>query len=61
MASGRRNYAHRQGRVENVTIYIVLGVDLDGHRYVLGHWLGDGAEGANFWLNVLTDLQARGA
>ena len=23
-------------------------------------WLGDGAEGANFWLSVVTDLQARG-
>ena len=38
----------RQGRVENVAVYIVLGVDLDGHRDVLGHWLGDGTEGANF-------------
>lgn len=50
----------RQGRVENVAVYIVLGVDLNGHRDVLGHWLGDGAEGANFWLSVVTDLQARG-
>ena len=46
--------------VENVAVYIVLGVDLEGHRDVLGHWLGDGAEGANFWLSVITDLQARG-
>jgi putative transposase len=50
----------RQGRVENVAVYIVLGVDLQGHRDVLGHWLGDGAEGANFWLSVVSDLQARG-
>jgi putative transposase len=50
----------RQGRVENVAVYIVLGVDLEGHRDVLGHWIGDGAEGANFWLSVITDLQARG-
>src|SRR5215217_5372241 len=50
----------RQGRIENVAVYIVLGVDLEGHRDVLGHWIGDGAEGANFWLSVLTDLQARG-
>jgi transposase-like protein len=39
---------------------MVLGIDLDGHRDVLGHWLRDGAEGANFWLSVVTDLQARG-
>jgi putative transposase len=40
--------------------YTVLGVDLDGHKGVLGHWVGDGSEGANFWLSVITDLQARG-
>jgi putative transposase len=50
----------RDGKVLNTAIYIVLGVDLDGQRDVLGHWVGDGAEGANFWLSVVTDLQARG-
>lgn len=50
----------RDGRVQNTAIYIVLGVDLEGGRDVLGHWVGDGAEGANFWLSVVTDLQARG-
>ncbi len=50
----------RDGKVVNTAIYIVLGVDLDGQRDVLGHWVGDGAEGANFWLSVVTDLQARG-
>ena len=50
----------RDGKVVTTAVYVVLGVDLDGHRDVLGHWVGDGAEGANFWLSVLTDLQARG-
>ena len=50
----------RDGKVANTAVYIVLGVDLDGHRDVLGHWVGDGAEGANFWLSVVTDLQGRG-
>ena len=50
----------RDGRVANTAVYIVLGVDVDGQRDVLGHWVGDGAEGANFWLSVVTDLQARG-
>lgn len=27
---------------------------------MLGHGLGDGGEGANFWLSVVTDLQSRG-
>lgn len=50
----------RDGKVVTTAVYIVLGVDLDGHRDVLGHWVGDGAEGANFWLSVVTDLQSRG-
>jgi putative transposase len=50
----------RESKVENTAVYIVLGVDLEGHRDVLGHWIGDGAEGANFWLSVVTDLQNRG-
>ena len=51
----------RKQRVENVAVYTVLGVDLEGHKDVLGHWVGTGdGEGANFWLSVLSDLQARG-
>src|SRR5690242_19490725 len=50
----------RDGKVQNTAVYIVLGVDLEGGRDVLGHWVGDGAEGANFWLSVVSDLQARG-
>lgn len=50
----------REGKVETTGVYTVLGVDLDGHRDVLGHWLGEGSETSNFWLSVVTDLQARG-
>jgi len=50
----------QNGKIENVAVYIVLAVDLEGRKDVLGHWVGDGAEGANFWLNVVTDLQNRG-
>lgn len=50
----------REGKIENTAVYVVLGVDLEGHRDILGHWIGDGAEGANFWLSVVTDLQSRG-
>ena len=49
-----------EGHVENTAIYIVLGIDLEGRRDVLGHWVGDGAEGAKFWLSVVTELHARG-
>jgi putative transposase len=50
----------REGKIVTVAVYNVLGVDLDGHKEILGHWIGDGGEGANFWLSVVADLQARG-
>lgn len=51
----------RKHRVETVAVYTVLGVDLQGHKHVLGHWIGENeGEGAHFWLQVLSDLQNRG-
>jgi len=49
-----------EGKIENVAVYVVLAVDVDGRKDVLGHWVSDGGEGANFWLSVLSDLQNRG-
>ena len=55
-------YVHlrRESRVERTAVYIALGVDLEGRKDALGHWVGDGAEGAKFWTSVLGDLQGRG-
>jgi putative transposase len=53
-------HLRREGRVENTAVYIVLGTDLEGRKDALGHWVGDGAEGAKFWTSVLAELQARG-
>lgn len=50
----------REGKIETTAVYTVLGVDLDGQRDVLGHWLGEGSETSNFWLSVVTDRQGRG-
>ena len=33
---------------------------MDGRKHVLGVWLGDGGEGAKFWLSVLTEIRHRG-
>src|SRR5688572_7147640 len=49
-----------ESKVENIAVYTVLGVDVEGHRDVLGHWVGDGSESSNFWMSVITDLQTRG-
>jgi putative transposase len=50
----------REGKVANTAVHVVLAVDLEGQRDVLGHWVAEGAEGANFWLSIMTDLQNRG-
>jgi len=50
----------QDGKVINTAVHIVLAVDLNGRRDVLGQWVAQGAENANFWLSVLTDLQQRG-
>jgi putative transposase len=47
-------------KVENRAVYIVLAVNLEGYKEVLGHWVSDGEEGASFWLGVVTDLRNRG-
>jgi putative transposase len=47
------------GRVAQRTMYVALGVNLQGHKELLGLWLGEN-EGAKFWLGCLTDLQSRG-
>ena len=43
----------------NKAIYLALGVNLEGHKELLGLWISEN-EGAKFWLNVLTELQNRG-
>src|SRR5215204_670884 len=49
-----------QGVVTNRPAYLAIGVDVDGRKHVFGVWLGDGGEGAKFWLSVLTEIRHRG-
>ncbi|MEQ8407031.1 MAG: IS256 family transposase [Gammaproteobacteria bacterium] len=46
-------------QVISKSIYLALGVNMEGHKELLGMWLSEN-EGAKFWLNVLTELQNRG-
>ena len=52
----------RDGQVGNQPYYAAIGVDLNGHRDVLGIWPGSngGGESAKYWLAVLTELKNRG-
>jgi putative transposase len=49
----------QNGRVSNKTIYIIIGLNGEGLKEVLGLWISE-TESASFWVNVLTDLRARG-
>jgi transposase-like protein len=53
-------YVRHESGVISTAVYIVMALDLSGRRDILGHWVGDGAEGAKFWLSVVNDLQSRG-
>jgi len=46
-------------RVINKSFYLALGINLDGHKELLGLWVSEN-EGAKFWLQVLTELKTRG-
>jgi transposase-like protein len=46
-------------QVINKSVFLALGVNLEGHKELLGMWIAEN-EGAKFWLNVLTELQNRG-
>lgn len=49
----------QEGTVINKSVFLALGINLDGHKELLGMWLAEN-EGAKFWLNVLTELKNRG-
>jgi transposase-like protein len=46
-------------RVINKAVYVALGVNVHGHKELLGLWMSEN-EGAKFWLSVLTELKNRG-
>lgn len=48
-----------EGKVINKAAYTCLAIDLEGHKDLLGMWIGE-SEGARFWLSVCDDLSKRG-
>lgn len=49
----------QEGRILSKAAYVVIGVDLEGMKEVLGIWVGE-AESAKFWLSVLSEIKSRG-
>lgn len=49
----------QDGQLTKKTVYLVYGITLEGMKDILGIWIGE-AESSKFWMNVVSDLQARG-
>lgn len=48
-----------ENRVVKKAAYIVLGVNKEGYKEILGIWIGEN-ESSKFWLGVLNELKQRG-
>ena len=51
--------SREEGKVCNRSVYLALGVNMEGQKELLGTWIAQ-AEGAKFWLGVITELKNRG-
>jgi putative transposase len=51
--------SREDGKVANRSVYLALGVNMDGQKELLGIWIAQ-SEGAKFWLGVITELKNRG-
>lgn len=49
----------QEGHIVNKAVYMVIGVDMDGCKDVLGMYIGE-HETSKFWLTVLNELKNRG-
>ena len=51
--------SRKDHQIINKCVYSVLGIDMNGHKDILGIWLSEN-EGASFWASVCSDLKKRG-
>lgn len=51
--------SQESGAVTNKSVYLALGVNIQGEKELLGLWIAR-TEGAKFWLSVMTELKNRG-
>lgn len=49
----------KDNRVINKCVYSVLGINMDGHKEILGIWISEN-ESASFWTTVCNELKNRG-
>ena len=52
-------HVRNEGRIVKRAVYIAIGIDMEGHKDVLGMYVGQN-ESAKFWLSILNGLRNRG-
>lgn len=52
-------HVRSEGQIVKKSVYIAIGIDLDGRKDVLGMWVGEN-ESAKYWATVLNSLKNRG-
>ena len=52
-------HVRSEGHIVKKAVYIAIVIDLDGHKDVLGMWVGEN-ESAKYWATVLNSLRNRG-
>ena len=48
------------GKIAEVSIYVALGIDMEGYKQILGYWIKQGKENKNFWIEIFQDMISRG-
>ena len=52
-------HVRSEGHIVKKTVYIAIGINMDGKKDVLGMWVGEN-ESAKFWAGVLNSMRNRG-
>ena len=52
-------HVRSEGRIVKKAVYIILGIDMNGRKDVLGMYVGEN-ESAKFWLSIINGLRNRG-
>ena len=52
-------HVRNEGRIVNGAVHVAIGIDMEGHKDVLGMYVGQN-ESAKFWLSILNGLKNRG-
>lgn len=56
---GIRFKVREDGKYSEKSVYIVMGINIDGFKDILGFWIGE-SESAKQWLNIFNELKSRG-